>query len=559
MRLFLILSLIVSFLAFSWCFAIEEEGSGDFGGTDFATSPVCGDIDGDGHIEIIFGDGSGNLRVFTSTTADNYHPDPSLDPLNDRPIVDDWPSDINFVGSPAIANLEGEGGGNVEIIVYYGNSGASNTGRIGVFSLNLDTHILESFVSIPGFSEPHKQGTYHFNDYGPAIGDVNGDDIGDICLWCPTSGKALFCINGATVYDSSPEIWSSADGSTPYLTEIPSGAVYSKVSCVDFDGDGKCEIVCAKAGYYSAGFHSYPSGLMIFSVSPGTEVLEINGRHDDSGAPGPQVFCGGDFAIANLDCDDDDLPELVTVEYIHGVAGKLHVYSLMSSGPSETVWDYKGHYPFPEGCWSSSPAIANIFNLDSEDESVPDVAVGTPEAIYVFDGLSLLSPATATPQWSIPASSLWDYGEFDNPDFALTDFDANGLAEITVISDWWGPIIIDCSTSPPNIWNPTSSGPWIYIRENEHSHIIADVDGDGHAEIVIPGGSSRDIHIVSAPEWAPCRNIWNQMSYYPTHLDKDFNLTDYQPWVSVNMWRAQCSPTWGVRVSPEEGECADFD
>ncbi|MCP4658557.1 MAG: DUF11 domain-containing protein, partial [bacterium] len=77
--------------------------------------------------------------------------------------------------------------------------------------------------------------------------------------------------------------------------------------------------------------------------------------------------------------------------------------------------------------------------------------------------------------------------------------------------------------------------------------VVADVDGDGRAEILLPsnksfGGdtSTQGLHVPGHPSWQGTRPIWNQYGYHVTNVALDGTVPAPQlpPWQSDNVFRA---------------------
>src|SRR5206468_3491949 len=70
--------------------------------------------------------------------------------------------------------------------------------------------------------------------------------------------------------------------------------------------------------------------------------------------------------------------------------------------------------------------------------------------------------------------------------------------------------------------------------------VVADVDGDGDAEIVVASdGTTAGIHVFEdvASGWAPTRRIWNQHGYHITNVDEDgtIPMTETTNWLSLGL------------------------
>ncbi|MBO6050725.1 MAG: VCBS repeat-containing protein, partial [Bacteroidales bacterium] len=58
--------------------------------------------------------------------------------------------------------------------------------------------------------------------------------------------------------------------------------------------------------------------------------------------------------------------------------------------------------------------------------------------------------------------------------------------------------------------------------------VIADVDGDGSAEIVSVGSNRLNFFKSTGTSWAPARKVWNQYMYNVTHVNEDLTIPRYQ-------------------------------
>jgi hypothetical protein len=116
----------------------------------------------------------------------------------------------------------------------------------------------------------------------------------------------------------------------------------------------------------------------------------------------------------------------------------------------------------------------------------------------------------------------------------MFDFDQDGTAEI-VYRDETLLRIIDGSANSPYPNRVKASFPNYSGTSGEYP-VVADVDNDGHAEIVIVGGLVGDasynilgrlwVFKSSDPEspWAPTRKVWNQYVYHPTMVNDDLSI-----------------------------------
>src|SRR4029079_7995800 len=74
--------------------------------------------------------------------------------------------------------------------------------------------------------------------------------------------------------------------------------------------------------------------------------------------------------------------------------------------------------------------------------------------------------------------------------------------------------------------------------------VIADVDGDGHADILIgsnnlPSPGLVGLQLYSDPGWVPTRRIWNQHTYHITNVSDDGTIPAHEAnsWTKYNSYR----------------------
>jgi uncharacterized repeat protein (TIGR02543 family) len=117
----------------------------------------------------------------------------------------------------------------------------------------------------------------------------------------------------------------------------------------------------------------------------------------------------------------------------------------------------------------------------------------------------------------------------------MFDFNQDGKQEI-VYRDEQTLRIIDGSTSTPSVLATIEN----LSGTSAEYPVVADVDGDGHAEITIVGGISSDAGQVywkgrlwvyrsagTYNTWASARKVWNQYYYHPTQVSEDLSIPRY--------------------------------
>ncbi|MDC8003362.1 hypothetical protein POV27_04830 [Aureisphaera galaxeae] len=172
---------------------------------------------------------------------------------------------------------------------------------------------------------------------------------------------------------------------------------------------------------------------------------------------------------------------------------------------------------------SRTPTIM-IGNVD--DDPYPEIATlrsGTQFSVFDYDGNSTLSV-----KWTdvvADTSSEWTGA-------TMFDFNADGKQEV-VYRDEVELHVYDAETGIPFYTFPLTSN-----TRNEYP-VIADVDDDGEAEILITGNGASGTGLYlfeSGPlsTWASARNIWNQYTYRAVSINSDATVPQYETNASIS-------------------------
>jgi hypothetical protein len=282
------------------------------------------------------------------------------------------------------------------------------------------------------------------------------------------SGPAIGDLDG----DGSPEIVlgsSVFDATGRLLWEGHKGmgsAHFGPLSVIaDLDGDGKSEIVAGSTAYRSDG-----TILWNYEQPP---ALTVDGH--------PIV----------IDTDGDGLPEVVlrtgidTIVVLNGADGSIKYgpHTLMNTN----------------GCQAPIAAA----DLDGD---------GKPELGIPAGDIFIAMRPTGEVIWTHP---IEDYvGQCGAAGAAAFDFEGDGRFEL-VYSDAQQVWIFRGTDGQP-IFQMARTSETLY-----ETPVIADVDGDGHAEILLTQWDTGGLKLVSnmGNDWIGTRRIWNEHSYHVTNID----------------------------------------
>lgn len=335
---------------------------------------------------------------------------------------------------------------------------------------------------------------------GVAIGDIDGDGWQDIVA--PTTNSTL------VAYDhTGRKIWTS---------QSLSGSMYGTCdnpAISDMDGDGSVEIVV------------------------GSAIVDSSGRKLGAGRAGIGGVAGNNVGTTSFpyDIDNDGVQEVVVGNALYAMDGSA-------------IWQ--------NGQQDGYPAVGN-FDGDKKGEIV--VSTGGKVRLQDDDGSIICSA-------NIPGAGSAYYG---GPP-TVADFDGDGDAEFALAAgSRYSVFERDCSVKWQAVTQDASSGNtgssvfdfegdgaaeavyadetklWAFagadgavkLESSQHSNAtwleypaIADVDADGHAEIIVAntayGASHAGFYVFGDKNdsWRSARRIWNQHAYMITNVNDDGSI-----------------------------------
>ena len=311
----------------------------------------------------------------------------------------------------------------------------------------------------------------------PAIGDVDGDGVPEILVRFQLA---------------------HADGTVTTLRAVPgNGSYYNALADVNEDGD--LEIL-------TSGLAFNHDGTLLWS-------------RETAGPLGPAIALGGGVAIGDIDLDGD--AELIAI------TGGDHAIQALDAATGATIWGPIDINPLDDatvaadvaadssaGRGGGPPTIANF-----DDDPEPEIAFAGGFAYVIFnhDGTRLWYDVTVDRSSRVTGSSIFD-------------FEGDGIAEVLYNDErtfrvYRGTdgmeLLSFCNTSGT-------------LREFP---IVADVDGDDHAEIVLmqnnyafgcldgtPSGTGIRVFGHPRNEWVRTRRIWNEHTYHVTNVGDDATI-----------------------------------
>ncbi len=416
----------------------------EYGGFDGCLSlPVVGDLDGDGSAEVVFN----NTSLFSAPGT--------LVVLNGEDGTVQWSdgtADLGFGASPALADLDGDGQGEIVGVREYATSIFFGTGDYTVVAWSADGEEL--------WESAHFVGDDFEYATGVIVSDMDHDGSPEIIV-----GRVILHPDGTT-----RGVGTFGNGTSGLEGAIPAVA--------DLDLDGTEEVIAGNSIY-----------------GPDGNVLWYDGSVRD-----------GFVSVGNL--DDDPEGEFVVVS-----SNLIHVHN----HDGTYLW---GPTQYDANSTLTSPAIGDL-----DMDGLPEIVFAGANRLYALhrDGSAL---------WDIPVidesgatgASIFDFGGDGRPEVVYED-----EVEVLALDGPTGDVVFSTH-------DHTSNTMFDYP-------VIADVDGDDQAEIVVcHNGYSSAISVYGDPEglWIPARALWNQHAYGISNINDDLSVPEeaIPSFVDSNTWHS---------------------
>ncbi|NVB40546.1 VCBS repeat-containing protein [Pseudenhygromyxa sp. WMMC2535] len=354
----------------------------------------------------------------------------------------------------------------------------------------------------------------------PAIGDVDDDGLPEIVAG--TASNELVIISHDGLVQSQVAIaWLSS-----YRTSF---------GLADFDNDGDVEIYLGNALLSHEGeviFRKSDEPLNYYHASVAADLdadgdLELVVGRSAFHHDGSVYYQHEDIEASHAqvgDLDGDGLPEVL----LSGQAG----LSLLEHDGSQTFVHQTPGGDLPVSNNWRRPAAIHDFDGDGFAE----LAVSSADHYNVIEGdFSLVWQAEVADLTGSAGGTAFDF---------LGDGSAEAIygdESSLFIFDDLGQVLLEV----PRLSRTTTEYP-----------VVADVDNDGSAELVVVSESDLDpdgsptVQVIRDVEdrWVPARRIWNQHAYHVTNVREDGTIPQHEPphWEQLNTFRTQAQSEGGV-------------
>jgi len=494
-----------------WCNGVDDDGDG-------LVDEGFSDIDGDGTADCVDEACAVELPSPRTETCGICQGDerplspPPVDPWN---WTVEWAwhdgvhrlSEGTVLSTPVVGDLDADGQPEV-VFVYYDDLSSAPQSLIVLDGATGSTRWV-----LDGFNPARTV----------ALGDINGDGFGDIVAYAlPDEGSSFLRAvdrDGLALWDLEHEIFShTGDLANPYITDLEGdGAV--EVLAHNLIIDGSTGTVLAELEGAEIGHTATWSPVSADLDGDGQqEILCNNGVYDNQGM---HLFdCGDAIGFSSFsqaaDIDGDALGEVVSIS-----DGLITVCD--DDGTVLWVQDH--------GYRTGPSSIA-----DFDGDGLQEIAVVLDSSLMLFDGDGAVLWETPVSELSgCPGPTAWDMDLDGTPELILADWE-----DLLVLDGNTGTVVMSIADHASNTKTETPT--------------VADIDGDGHGEILFGSGPCLHnpcnwlgVHAIGSTDgdwpWAP--PVYNQHGYHRGGINDDLSVpTDTTPhWLrDDNVFRGQAPP-----------------
>jgi uncharacterized repeat protein (TIGR01451 family) len=376
--------------------------------------------------------------------------------------------DLNGDGKPDVLFVPSEGGG-------FGKSTVAVGLNDGTGKFHLSYWVGAPPQPTPSANPDFVQGV------AAVVADFDGDHILDLAYGTQgkdnTRGAVSVLLGDMPGTFDVPRSYSTfapnfgGDGGTP-----PRSGVFG-----DFTGDGKVDFAALTSG-------GCPENGPLLAVFPGNGA----GLFGDPIAATPNPQChGGDSTLRSADLDKDGKLDLVFIGFANGLGQN---FGEVASGNGNGTFTRVSSFGFA----GSTQQAVNMVLADFDGDGFPDVAVselsGCPpnrHAIEVFlqgaGGTKTFTSKSILPvAGDCPPNATVGHG------LVAADFDHDGIVDLvasTVTSNSYSALFFK-GNGDGTFKDPTVVGTAVIGRDGISDFTAADVNGDGHLDLIGIGGGA---------------------------------------------------------------------
>lgn len=392
-----------------------------------------------------------------------------------------------------------------------------------------------------GEDEGSGEGGAEGGDEGPDPGDEGGDGGEEVPISFDDGGSGEAGADGGGGSELGGPSKCYVAAFTPQLdldwvateAELPCGGHAPALADLDADGDPEVVVstwilngadgsVQARAGGGAGGVGAY---LWHPEIGHLPVPADLDGDGQQEIVTGSTIYTStGDVRCDFADPELDGFPAVADLD----MDGEGEVVSVGNGVARVFDKDCTELATFPlEGTGNGGPPTVADFDADGEPEI--GVASGSAYAVYEPDGTVLWSNPVEDESSGVTGSAVYD-------------FEGDGQPEVVYADE-------------TRFWIFAGNDGAVRFETDKHASrtlhelpTVADVDGDGMVEVLIPnGGGHQDedktgIWVLGSEngDWLPGRQVWNQHAFSLTNINDDLSIpvTPTPNWPLHNNFRS---------------------
>ncbi|MBP5401254.1 MAG: gliding motility-associated C-terminal domain-containing protein [Bacteroidales bacterium] len=446
--------------------------------------PLVGDLDGDGHPEIVCFSLAGQSHYVNDGYTGNVGfellvYDGVTHALKATVTMESPVSEYDAAAYGLVRTSDDKG---LIVVACYDN-------RLRAYDITSATPNTPYWVS----DATYASGTSNYA-VNVSFADFNGDGHPEVYV----RNKVYNAENGHLLAEAATTNTGSSYAHYTQFTHRKLSSPFAANVC----GDSRPELIL--------GNEIYEVSITNLNGTAGNTLARVQQVTPPGGAP-----ADGNVQVADFNMDGF-LDVFISIRNTDAQSGTVYCY----------VWDvHNGELGNPliintNRSGKSIPLIADIDN-DGMLEMVLQCGASSGRQIQAY------KYNTATQSFSLMWDMIPDEDTFSNS-FTAFDFNQDGILEL-VICDQSTLKIVNGSGHSHLTHNDTlpvyvlNTFPYTETTIMQYP-VIADVDNDGSADLVSVGSSMLNIFKSSGQPWAPARPVWNQYLYNVTNINRDLTV-----------------------------------
>jgi len=418
---------------------------------------AAGDLDGDGHEDLLISHGETDLNHTNGGAVFFYPGSESGVEATPTAAWGGWEIDAAFGDSLAVGDWDGDGLLDLAVGSPLADASGTNSGLVTIFA-GTSTGIFEAEALL------EIDGAVAGDLFGESLAacDFNGDGLTDLAIGAPGSEDSLaFQLEpnqgGVSIHLGTTEgietaaenvVWGKMIGASGSYVSTTNARIGSNLAAADFDGDGLCDLAVAAQDFTTAGGQGTDGAVHLYrgKVADAWDGGGLNWDPIKTWIADPTRNAGSQFgrSLAAGDVDGDGLPDLIVGQpafipigeagsdwgAVWGFAGRDFLFdaSRQEVGSDSSDWSYSG--------FGVGDRVGHSLSMgDADGDGLLDLLVGAPR-----HGDALSSPTdsgAAAVFYGVPEA--W-FGE--DPDLWLRSETEGAPEDPTVLAseDYFGQL-----------------------------------------------------------------------------------------------------------------------